>query len=187
MQVAPAPAKPPRHVDLALSILLVVQCLTLFVSIPLASQHASSRLLLDAGHVVFAGVSITVLTRRRSVQLALLGGLALLATAPYASARFLPFSVPYEVIALTAFVFNGIVTTLVAIHVFGAGRVTAHRLQGAVLIYLNLAALFAIAYSLLELQSPGALVPASGGVLADGPGAGTAALTYFSLSTITTT
>lgn len=86
-----------------------------------------------------------------------------------------------------AFAFNALVTALVVRRVFGPGRVTGHRLQGAVLIYLNVAALFGIAYGVLEAHAPGAIVPAAGGTLAGGPGMRPAALTYFSLTTITTT
>lgn len=89
-------------------------------------------------------------------------------------------------IALTAFVFNALVTGLIARHVFGPGRVTAHRLRGAVLVYLNVAQLFAIAYGLIATHAPGAIVLADGHVFATGPGERTAALTYFSLVTITT-
>jgi hypothetical protein len=89
-------------------------------------------------------------------------------------------------IAFTAFAFNAAVTVLVARHVFGPGRVTGHRVQGAILIYLNLAALFAILYSAIATHLPGAIVQANGALLPADPAARNATLTYFSLSALTT-
>jgi hypothetical protein len=94
---------------------------------------------------------------------------------------------PHETIAVVAFAFNLLVSVLVALRAFGPGDVTAHRVQGAVLVYLNVAALFAIAYGLLETHAPGAIRPTSGGFIATAPGVQTAELSYFSLATITTT
>jgi hypothetical protein len=56
-----------------------------------------------------------------------------------------------------------------------------------VVVYLNVAALFAIAYGLLEAHAPGAIRPTSGGFITTESGARTAELSYFSLATITTT
>jgi hypothetical protein len=65
----------------------------------------------------------------------------------------------HELIEGNAFAFNLAVTILIARKVFGPGRVTAHRVQGAVLLYLNIAALFAIAYNALLGHWPGRLRP----------------------------
>jgi hypothetical protein len=93
---------------------------------------------------------------------------------------------PHEMIAVVSFGFNLLVTVLVARRAFGPGRVTSHRVQGGVLVYLNVAALFAIAYSLLEAHAPGALRSVAAGPIPATPGGRTAELSYFSLSTITT-
>ncbi|WP_447411585.1 hypothetical protein, partial [Clostridium perfringens] len=58
----------------------------------------------------------------------------------------------HEAIAFAALVFNGAVTGVVAQHVFAAGRVTAHRIRGAVLLYLNIAALFAVLYGIVAMH-----------------------------------
>jgi hypothetical protein len=186
----PPPSTTDQRVDAALSTLLVVQALTLFVAIPLGAAHPAFRILLDAGHLIFAGVCVTVLTRHPLVQGALLAALALLAVGPIAgataSARLgLDADVLHETIACAAFAFNAMLTALVARHVFAPGRVTVHRVRGAILLYLNVAALFAIAYGVVETHAPGAIVATGSAVLA-APGARNAALTYFSLSTLTT-
>ena len=186
----PRPLAPDR-VDLGLSALLLVQGANLFIAIPLAAKHPASHLLLDTGHLIFAAIAVTVLTRHRAIQAALLAGLALLGASSLLGAQLAELlsvdrTTLHEVIAFTAFAFNGLVTALVARHVFGPGRVTGHRVRGAVLIYLNTASLFAIAYGALETYVPGSLGSTVGHTLADTPSGLTAALTYYSLTTITT-
>lgn len=181
-----------KKVDFSLSALLAVQALTLFVAIPLGTGHSAAHMLLDVCHLTFAVVSIAALTRHRLLQVTLLAGLVLLATGPIFGRHAIAdlgfdSADQHELIALTAFAFNSAVTALVARHVFGPGRVTAHRVQGAVLVYLNVAALFAIVYNLIVSHSPGAIALTTGGALPTAPGAETAALTYFSIATITTT
>jgi hypothetical protein len=133
-----------------------------------------------------------VLARRRLVQVILLAALVLLSAGPVIGHRLIdPLGIGseamHEVIAFTAFGFNLAVTVLVARHVFGPGRVTAHRVRGAILVYLNIAALFAILYGAIVMRFPGAIMLTTGGSLTTEPGGQTAALTYFSLTTITTT
>jgi hypothetical protein len=72
---------------------------------------------------------------------------------------------------------------IVAHAVFAAGRVTYHRVVGAVLLYLLIAANFAVLFLVVGLAIPHAF---SGLVLADGP-ALTSDLIYFSIVTLTST
>lgn len=178
--------------DASLSALLAVQCLTLFVVLPLAAGHPAGRMLRSLCDLTFAAVSAVALTRRRAVRAAVLAALALLlvSTSALGTRLCAQFGVTdsaqhegiAEGIALLAFGFNALVTALVAGRVFGPGRVTGYRLLGAVVLYLNVAALFAIAFGLLEAHAPGA-----GGVLSGAPGVRPAALSYYSLATLTTT
>lgn len=181
-----------RLVDAGLTTLLLLQGITLFVVIPLGAAVPQGRILLDLCHLAFASVCIGVLVRHRGAQAALLATLALLVAGPWAAGalgRDLAPSpvVQHEVIAAAAFAFNGGVTIVVAAHVFAAtGRVTVHRVRGAVLLYLNVAALFAIAYGWIAMNVPGAF----GGLGAStepGRASDIATFSYFSLSTITTT
>ena len=176
--------------DASLTALMVTQVLTTFVAIPVAASHPGARWLLDLSRLVFAGVCAVALTRNHAVRAGLLAGLLVFATGPAVWTRLgdtlgLGTETPHELIALVSFAFNLLVTVLVARRAFGPGRVTAHRVQGAVLVYLNVAALFGITYALIEAHAPGALRAATGGI-ATAPGARTAELSYFSLSTITT-
>lgn len=180
------------RVDASLSLLLGVQLLVLFVVVPVGWRFVGGRVLLDGCHFAFAAVCILVLARRRAAQVALLLGMAMLVGGPLLD-RHLPAplrlspSALFAMLSLIAFAFNALIAAIVARHVFASGRVTAHRLQGAVLLYLNVAALFSILYNALDTLAPGAIVAAGGGLLPREIPAHAAALSYFSLTTITTT
>jgi hypothetical protein len=92
----------------------------------------------------------------------------------------------HETITAVAFGFNLLVTVLVALRAFGPRTRDGSQDSGAVLVYLNLAALFAIAYGLIEVHSPGAIRLALGGLITSAPGARAAERSYFSLATLTT-
>ena len=86
--------------------------------------------------------------------------------------------------------FLGTLTWIVGVGVLGPGRVTFHRIRGAVAIYLQIALMFAFLYLLLARLSPAAFSPP---IVLSGPtgdilrGArGGAVLVHFSLSTLTT-
>jgi len=80
----------------------------------------------------------------------------------------------------------GFLLAMVAAQVFGEGRVTGHRIRGAIVIYLLLGALWAILYQVVALTIPGAFR------LPEGIAGGDREtlqrlLTYFSFITLTTT
>jgi hypothetical protein len=186
MPAAAARRSHQERVDRALTALLVLQGVTLFAVIPFGSRSTGGRILLDLCHFAFAAICVAALTRRRTVQAIVIAGLALLALGPSLSQRLgadlqLDVTMQHELVAIIAFAFNAAITALIARHVFSSKRVTVHRVRGAILLYLNLASLFAIAYGALEQMVPGAFQ------MAARPGeATTAAFTYFSLTTITT-
>jgi hypothetical protein len=115
-----------------------------------------------------------------------IAALALLAMGPSVSQRLgtdlhLDVAVQHELVALLAFGFNAVFIALFARDVFSAERVTVHRVRGAILLYLNVAALFGIAYTALQQ-----VVPEAFHIVIQPGEAPTAAFTYFSLTTITT-
>jgi voltage-gated potassium channel Kch len=179
-----------RWVDIGLSALLLLQGVTLFLVIPLNTGTMAGRAALDACHLGYALICVFILTRHRGVRIALLAGLGLLVGGPALAGRLgaelvIGSAGQHELIAGIAFAFNAGVTALVARHVFGGGRVTAHRIRGAILLYLNVAALFAILYGIIALNVAGAFAFPHGQPLSSAPG--TAIFSYFSLATITTT
>jgi hypothetical protein len=181
-----------RWGDASLTALLVTQALATFVAIPISASHPAGRALLDVSHLVVAAVSAVALTNRPATRCAVLASLLIVAAGPAIWNRVgarLGFgaSAPHEMILFVAFLFTVLVTALVTSRTFAPGRVTAHRVQGAVLVYLNVAALCAMAFDVLATRAPGAIVSTMGGVLSRAPGARMAELSYFSLATITTT
>ena len=163
--------------------LLAVQGCTLFAAVPLGAVFGVEAVVLDVSRCAFAAVCAVVLTRHAVVRGALLAGVFVLVVGPALTAHTAGVAAALHLAVLAvAFVFTGVVTALVTRQVFGPGRVTGHRVQGAVLVYLNLASLFAIAYSALVVRLPDAIAhvtPVAGGTR-------TAELTYFSLTTLTT-
>jgi hypothetical protein len=77
----------------------------------------------------------------------------------------------------------GILSFVIARAIFGEGRVSWHRVQGAVVLYFNFALFFFTIYRLIEVLSPGSFhgLPPTGAEHGSG-----AALLYFSFSTLTT-
>jgi voltage-gated potassium channel Kch len=67
---------------------------------------------------------------------------------------------------------------------YAPGRITFHRLQGAIVLYLNFATIFASAFSLISGLNPAGFagLPAPIGDLGE-----LATMMYFSLTTLTTT
>jgi len=80
-------------------------------------------------------------------------------------------------------VFLGLLAVVVLLQVFREGPITMQRISGAVVVYLLLGLMWAVAYQLIELQQPGSFnfadVPAIGDTLS-------ARLVYFSYITLTT-
>jgi hypothetical protein len=180
----------PHSVDWSLTALLVVQAITLFIAVPLGMASPSTHMFLDGCHLLYALICVAALARHRLFQTVLLLGLAGLVGGPVIArglGQAFGGMLQHDLIEMAAFAFNLAVTLLVAGHVFGPGRVTAHRVRGAVLLYLNIAALFAIAFGAILSHWPGSIIMTTGAPLSPVPGMRSAALTYFSLATITTT
>ena len=176
--------------DFGLSCLLAIQAFTLFVAIPMAA-YDGDRILLDFCHLAFTAICVGMLTDRRAVQVALLGTIAVLIIGPPVAAALgedlqSKASLRHQTILLFAFAFNILITGVVARRVFARGVVTVHRVTGAILLYLNVAALFGVAYRALSVLDPNAF-QWTGGRQPSSPKDMTAAYNYLSLTTITTT
>jgi hypothetical protein len=177
--------------DASLSVLLVVQSLVTFVAVPLGAAMGGSPWMLDLGTLAFAAVCAVTLTERIGVRVLLVAAIAALAVAPGLWTNDGPEgalgkTAVHPVAAVVAFGSDVIVTGLVARLAFSSGPVTAHRIRGAVLVYLNVAVLFGIVYDLLYVAYPGAFRYSSGGGISPVAGVRLSDLSYFSLATITT-
>ena len=165
-----------------LTILLVLELCAMFIAAPLAAKGLPmARAVADT--LVFAVLVIVVmLSPRPAAILLILLGLGVTVASFPLSLELSPVSTAVlrrggEILAFSALIW------VVAHAVYAPGRITSHRLQGAVVIYLSLATIFASAYGLIWELSPDAfanLLAPSGGPEE------VATMLYFSLTTLTT-
>jgi hypothetical protein len=169
--------------DPSLTVLLVLELCTLFLAAPLAAKGLPiARVVTDT--LVLGVVVIVVLLSRRwgAIVLMLLGlaGIAasFLPSAEWSAASNIVLRRGGDILAFST------LTWVVAHAVYAPGRITFHRLQGAVVLYLSVATIFASAFGLIWELNPGAFVNLLAPV--GGPEEG-ATMLYFSLTTLTTT
>jgi Ion channel len=169
--------------DPALTVLLVLEICLIFVAAPLAASGVPVARPIIQTMVLAVVVIVGLLSHRRGPIAAILLGLAAMLAGiwlgsdwPPAAARVLQRS--GDILTFSA------LTWVVAHAVYAPGRITLQRLQGAVVVYLNAATIFASAFSLIWELNPAAF--ASFPAAADDLGE-FATMLYFSLTTLTTT
>jgi Ion channel len=169
--------------DPSLTVLLVLELCAMFLAAPLAAKGLPiARAVADT--LVLAVLVIVVMLSQKwgAIILISLGLAATVASFPL-SGEWAPISTAVlrrsgDILAFSA------LTWVVAHAVYAPGRITFHRLQGAVVVYLSLATIFASVYSLIWELSPDAFAYLV--VQASGPQE-VATMLYFSLTTLTTT
>lgn len=169
--------------DPSLTALLVLQVCGMFVAVPLAARGVHvARVVAETLLLTALGI-VVMLSHRRGAIVAILAGFTAMAVAELFSADWSPMA--RAVVRRSGNIATWLaLARVVADAVYAPGRITLHRLQGAVVVYLSIAMIFAAAYGLILKLQPGAFanLPASGSEVAE-----TAALQYFSLTTLTTT
>lgn len=169
--------------DPSLTVLLVLEICTIFLAVPLAAKGLPTAQLV-ADTLVLAVIAIVVmLSLRWSAIILILPGLAAVIGSYVVSAEASPTSVIMLRRGGDILMFSAL-TWVVAHAVYAPGRITFRRLQGAIVMYLNFASIFAAAYGLIWELSPGAfanLVVQGGGPEEIG------SMLYFSFTTLTTT
>ncbi|HUK09452.1 MAG TPA: potassium channel family protein [Stellaceae bacterium] len=165
-----------------MTLLLVIEFLVIFVLIPF---YGMSVYTLRSTHVPIAsGLAVATVAAIARGRIALI--LTLFSVAIAIGADILRYEWPSHLSALTflfaALAFLFIVTGVVGQVVFGPGRVTSHRVQGAVVLYLHFALIFAYVYALVLFLVPGAFgeLVVTTDELVGGK------LLYFSFTTLTT-
>jgi hypothetical protein len=166
--------------DRALTVLVICEVVELFVIAPLSGSPYGALPLLLAALLINGVAALAVVWGVRTSVIAVIvaiaaesAGVILRILRPTEGTETLDFAAAF--VALVA------VTVVIGIRVFGTGRVTVHRILGAVAVYLNIAAAFALAYRVIDAMGPGRFGPAVLGhhSIAD--------LVYFSFTTLTTT
>lgn len=167
--------------DAGLSIILAIQISIVFVVAPLAATQAVSLQLAEMLRLGLAVTTIVIVARSPIVRSAL--GLTFVATllvSLHWQIGATASAITIAKIAITL-AFDGIVATVVASAAFGPGKVTIHRILGAVILYLYVGLMFASVYRLAAVAWPSAFRG-----LPMGQRAQFSELLYFSLSALTT-
>ncbi len=170
-----------RWRDPSLTMLLVVQCVTIFGIVPATAigfpvPPAVTLILL------LAFMSMVIVMARGRWTLAFgAGTLGLTAISALLQGQFptIEARIAGEVIAIGTFSALSVVVFHAA---FGPGRFTPHRIRGAVVLYLNIGLLFALLHRLVAELVPGAY---HGLPQIESLAAFRAALDYYSFSTLT--
>jgi len=165
-----------------LTALLIIEASLIFLAIPLIGMGVMPEMVLPAMFGILV-IAILVVTSRSHAA----AGVVLIAVALSPFGAFVHAEHPS---VLTQWLSAGgrllaiaALSIVIAKAVFGPGRVTVHRVQGAVVLYLNFALFFFTIYRLIDFLAPDAFagLPQSGKEFGSG-----AALLYFSFSTLTT-
>jgi hypothetical protein len=160
--------------------ILLFLLMMLFVVLPLS--HGGTLQVMSRVTLTVVLLFTLVTMARRHGRLAGLGLLVFTAV----GLDWLQFALPSRATAVIsgALAVGGVLalTVLLLVKVLGEGRVTWHRINGAIAVHLLVAVLFAIAYGVLAGLEDGAFTIGSG----ERPEAGWGGFLYFSLVTLTT-
>jgi len=171
-----------RWSDPLLTTLTVLLVLLLFVFAPL--QAIGLQLFQVFGFMSALGLiaGIFLLSGSHTVAVALLVAFAMASTA--ALSRLSAPSVLDVYLFAGALLIMGVaIASVVARSVFAAGRVTHHRITGAILVYLSIAVTFTALFTMIGLIVPNAF---SGMTFEDNPALASKVI-YFSFVTLTST
>jgi hypothetical protein len=165
-----------------LTALLVIQVSLIFVVMPLSSMGVLPRPVVPVMFVLLV-IAVLVVTSRSYVVSALVV-VAVVLTPLGAFVRADHPSLFTELLSAGGRLLGLVALSWVIVGaVFAAGRVSVHRIQGAVILYLNFALFFFVLYRLLDTLTSHAFT----GLPPPGAENGTgSALLYFSFTTLTT-
>jgi voltage-gated potassium channel Kch len=169
--------------DPALTVLLVLEACLIFVAAPAAAAGIQIAKPLIQTMMLVVVVIVGLLSHRRGAIAAILLGLAAMLAGISLGSEWPPVAARVLQRCGDILTFSAL-TWVVAHAVYAPGRITLQRLQGAVVVYLNAATIFAAAFSLIWELNPAAFAipPAAADDLRE-----MATMLYFSLTTLTTT
>lgn len=163
----------------ALTILLVVM---LFVVAPLQAQGIFAFQVFELVLALFLVGGVFFMSGSRWAVIAMLVALSMIVTGAILRIRS-PSILDLNLFAASWLIMGVTMGWVVARATFAPGRITYHRVIGAVLLYLTVAAVFASLYTFVGTLEPKAF---SGMIVEDSP-ALASRLIYFSFATMTTT
>jgi hypothetical protein len=171
-----------RSREPGLSVLMFIEGTLIFVIIPLASVGMMPGFVLAAMFILLVLATLVVTSRSRWAAgvvaiAALLSPVGAFVHAEHPTVFTETLNLGARLLALSA------LSVVIARAVFGPGRVTWHRVQGAIVLYMNFALFFFTLYRFLNTLVPDAFHGLQQSGAEQGSGA---ALLYFSFSTLTT-
>ena len=171
-----------RAQEPGLSALLLLEVLTIFVALPLSEVEKSwfRGFNVAASLALIAGCA--VVSRHRFALAAILVSIIAGGVANHLREALPSVATVYAYLA-AILVFLTVLTLVVGHAVFAPGRVTFHRAQGAIVIYLHLALIFGVLYQMVALFVPNAFNPPINAFAASGASQSI----YFSFVALTST
>jgi hypothetical protein len=168
--------------DRALTGMLIVQCLTIFIAAPVAATgYPGSHLVLEFLFVVFTALIVVI---SRGPTATIVAALAMILT--LLGLTFMLFE-PIPSLVLLSRIGNTagalVVGVVVGRAVLAPGKITFHRVVGAIVLYLTFGMIFTATYRLVWDLDPGSL---SGIPSGTDPAHAAGTILYFSFSTLTT-
>ena len=168
--------------DWLLTILTGVLILLIFVFAPLQAMGISTFHLFSIGLLVAIIGSMVIISNSRTalvlMSIALIGNIAVLFLRIY-----YPVPFPLHILAAAWLIIACTLGIVVTQAVFRRGRVTYHRIIGAILLYLLIAVAFATLFAFVGLSNEGAIK----GITFDDDRSLASALFYMSFVTLTST
>lgn len=170
-----------RHGETGLGVILGLLAIIMFVVSPLAGSGRLSTEAIEASRFVVAATAILIVSRSRTLNVAVAATFVVSLLATLLVRGGAAGQASYLANLGVTIAFDLAVTWTVARAAFGAGRISAYRIMGAVILYLYIGLIFASVYRLAAAF----LHPSFGGL--PNPGRrNLAELLYFSLSCLTT-
>ena len=165
-----------------LTALLIIEGSLLFIATPLAGIGLLPEFVLPATFVLFVLATLVVTSRSHFAAGVVLVSVILSPVGAFVHAEH-PSLLTDWLSAGGRLLAIGALSVVIAKAVFGPGRVTRHRVQGAIVLYMNFALFFFTLYRLVDVLVANAFtgLPQSGAEYGSG-----AALLYFSFGTLTT-
>jgi hypothetical protein len=169
--------------DPSLTLLLILELCAIFLAAPLAAKGLPIARVVGQTLAFVALVIVVLLSYNRDAIVAILLGVVAIAASALFGAGWLP--IVRSALHRGGEIITWLALIWVVVHaVYAPGRITLQRLQGAAVVYLSTALLFASAYGLIWELTPDAFADLHA---SPGDELEVADLMYFSLTTLTTT
>ena len=171
-----------RWSDPLLTVLAGLLVVMLFIVAPLQALGIFAFQVSDFVLAILLVAGVSVMSGSRTAVVAMLGALAMITTGAILRLRS-PSILDLNLFAGSWLIMSATLGWAVARATFAEGRITYHRVLGAVLLYLTIAVAFASLFTFL-----GSLVPkAFAGLTVEDSPALASQVIYFSFATLTTT